>query len=68
MKYVGKIPKIKRLADRFGTPLKSVEFVGNGVRFLYVVGGTVHDHYYSDADRGIEEEIERLERLLAIEI
>lgn len=62
------IPRLKKLAERFGTPLKSVDFVGNGVVFHYDVNNTNLQKSYSNADRGIEEELERLERLLTIEI
>ena len=68
MKNLDKIPKIKRLAEKFGTPLEDVQFVGDGVVISYKVGSKKLSHKYSDADRGIEEEVIRLEQLLAIQI
>lgn len=67
MTNLNKLPKITKLARQFGTPLIDAEFIGNGVVFHYQVGETVSDYRYNNADRGIEEEISRLERLLAVE-
>ena len=64
----GKVQDIRKLANKFGTPLVDAEFIGEGVTFYYNVKGTTHSHSYSNADRGLEEEVIRLERLLAIEI
>lgn len=45
-----------------------VNFVGEGIVFTYKVGKTIVPYKYSDVDRGIQEEIERLTRLLNIEM
>lgn len=68
MKNLSKIATIRKLAKEFGTPLKSAEFIGDGVVFVYTVGGKDHPRKYPHADRGIEKEVIRLERLLALEI
>jgi hypothetical protein len=68
MTNLNKLPKITKLASKFGTPLIDAEFVGDGITFRYKVGNTVSDYHYNNVDRGIEEEIGRLERLLAVEI
>lgn len=68
MTNISKIPQVTKLARQFGTPLIGAEFIGNGIIFRYKVGETVSDYRYNDADRGIQEEIIRLERLLAVEI
>lgn len=62
------IPKIKKLADKFGNPMDNVEFIGEGVVFTYKVGGTTSSYRYSNTQRGIQEEIERFTRLLKTEI
>ena len=68
MQNLNKIPTIRKLAKEFGTPLSTVDFIGDGVNFVYSVNGKPHSHYYSNAERGIDEEVERLERLLTIEV
>lgn len=68
MANISKISKITRLAKRFGNPLIDAELINNGIIFRYRVGNTVSEYRYSDTDRGIEEEIERLEKLLAVEL
>jgi hypothetical protein len=68
MTNLNKLPKITKLAKQFGTPLKNAEFIGDGIVFHYHVGSTISDYRYNNVDRGINEEIIRLERLLAVEI
>ena len=68
MTNLNKLPKITKLAKQFGTPLVNAEFIGDGITFHYKVGDTVSDYHYNSVDRGIEEEIIRLERLLAVVI
>lgn len=61
------IPKIDRLARKFGNPLQDVTFIGEGVRFTYKVGNSTLEKNYGSVEKGIQEEIKRLEGLLAIE-
>ena len=68
MRNLKEISKITRLAKKFGTPLIEVGFYENGVDFRYKVGDTVSNYHYNDAERGIREEVGRLERLLAVDI
>jgi hypothetical protein len=68
MKNLKDINKIKRLAEKFNTPIDNVEFVGDGIVFTYKIGFQKVTHSYSDADRGIQEEVIRLRQLLAIQI
>ena len=68
MKNLDNITKIKKLAKQFGTPLISVDFIGNGMIFYYQIGDTVYPHNYSNADKGLEEELTYLENLSKIEI
>lgn len=66
MNTLSAIPRIKRLADRFGTPMIDVTFIGEGVVFKYKVGDTDMSYTYADTPKGIESEIERWNNLLAI--
>lgn len=70
MKNLDKIPQIKRMAQKFGTPFKDLELdtQGDGGTFTYIVGGEEHRRWYANADRGILLEIENLRNLLMIEI
>lgn len=62
------IDKIKRLAHQLGTPLINHYHSGNKIKFIYGVNGSTVEHSYNNSSRGIDEEIERLERLLRIQI
>lgn len=64
MKHLDKIPALRKLANQKGTPLKSVDFIGSGVLFVYDVGnGAEIKRSYTDPDWGIEEELKRLRKL-----
>lgn len=62
VKNLPQIPKLRRLANRLGTPLYSVEFFGNGVQIVYRVGDTFNSVSGEDADKCIDDEVKRLER------
>jgi hypothetical protein len=66
MNNLDKIPTIKKLADQFGTPLESATFIGKGIRFVYKVGDKTFPKEYTDADKGIQLEIERIQRFIDI--
>lgn len=67
MKNLPKVNEIRRKAKKFGTPLTDVFFHGSGIEFVYEVGDSTLNQYYSDADRGVREEITRLNNLLRAE-
>ena len=68
MNNLDKIPTIKKLADQFGTPLESATFIGKGIEFVYKVRETTFSKEYTDADKGIELEIERIKRFIEVSL
>lgn len=62
------IVTIHKLSRRFGNPMIDVSFPDGGVRFVYRVGSEEMVKEYSERYDGIEKEIERLTRLLNLEI
>jgi len=61
MKKLHMIPRIKKLAESKGMKIESVDFVGNGICFVYRFGEkTTFRHSYDDVDFGIEEEFRRI--------
>lgn len=68
MQNLNKVNALRKLAKEFGNPLVDITFTGEGAIFQYKVGNSVSNYSYSNADRGIAEEIERFEKLLAIEL
>jgi hypothetical protein len=62
---ISEIPKIKKLAEKRGTPLIDVTFgkKKNTVRFSYKTVGTgVIVFFYMNRDKGIQRELTRLAR------
>ena len=65
MTNLDKLPKITKLAKMIGDKLISTDFIKDGIMFRYEIG---LPRFYEEVDSGIETEIARLERLLAVDI
>jgi hypothetical protein len=63
MNYIKTLPRIKKLARRVGTPLKSISFDDGGVKFTFVVEGETSVSF-PDADAGVQQVIGWLEEML----
>jgi len=68
MNNLDKIPTLTKLARKFGTPLDEYNFIGDGIQFVYRVGETQFFKEYTDADKGIELEIERIKRFIEVSL
>lgn len=67
MQNMDKINEIRKKADELKKPLAIVDFgiIEGGVVFFYYDNDELVEQPYSNADKGIEEELERIDSLLS---